>query len=179
MSFASNVLYRDRPAIFKDNKTLNFPLNKSKSEYNYEYKFISANGDCSSDFFDGLTNALFNQINLRTIYLNVFHLYQNELNTLLDYVNSYEDSEEDLINFFESIYFDSSFETFYRWSFNKLNNYQKEIVLSVILSTNLNKFSRWYKESLISSLNSSSKILAKKSSNILALYKDKFDAVKI
>lgn len=109
---------------------------------------------------------------------NVYYeLYLNQLRLLKYYIDSEDDNEDKICHFFEELVDKIYFDDFLNLVFNSLNDAQKFDMLSALLNSDINIFVAWYKRALMVCANSNDCTIAKKSENILNLYKKDFEAV--
>lgn len=141
-------------------------------------KYVTADNNDSSfvnSNYDG--DYIWKINNDNNVTNNYDTIYQKLFNRLMDYLDDYDDNEDNINVFFENLISKVYFEDFYFWLFSKASNAQKELIISSILSSDVDIFTSWYKKSLLLCAKSNSTILSSKSLNILNLYKKQFEAI--
>lgn len=137
----------------------------SSNTVNYSFEFENYKGDILWSW-----NVLESERGYDEIYLKDYLLF-------ISFFDDAELEEESVVSFMEQAIKKDYFEDFYFWLFFKLNSSQKKTLLSILLSSEIDIFTSWYKKSLLLSCDSNDSVLSNNAKDIYNLYFERFEQI--
>lgn len=101
--------------------------------------------------------------------------YEAEVTTLNTKLKNPDKNETTIINFFKHKIKQPDFKIFINFLFGVESDWNKLEILSLLLISNIDIFTHWYKDALVSCIKSDNKTVSAKAESIYNLYAKDFD----